>query len=500
MSSQFINIHLAVVYDQPVKKDASIITTLAWGDVIEVVKVAKDHVQIELSSFNRETGQPMMIEGYIIPSKSGPKPKDITAPLKENKVIKVDFVDVQQGDGAIVETPDGKIMLIDGGDNQLFARYLAARFGGSSASKPRKIDYIVVTHGDADHFNGLIEIFNTEEDENLSARKKLFINPQRVYHNGLVKRGITKPDKTKRKDTELFGKTVKDGNNLYVTALEDDLTKVSDDAMNKYFLLWKKALLAYKKRNKSLVIKRLDNKTKNAFQLDNISVELLGPLTEEVDGKPALKFLVQPPKQEGTAQRGPKVSRSYSASHTVNGHSIVMRLVYGNVRFLFSGDLNEEAEQDLVVASKTKPILEAEVFKVPHHGSADFANSFISAVKPIVSVVSSGDESEAKEYIHPRATLVGALGKHSRIERPLIFITELVAFFQKESYVKQTGKNGTEEFFAFSRKAFGIVKVRTDGKILFVYTNSGKEDTKEAYAYDLSDQKNPVRVGVLVSG
>ena len=82
----------------------------------------------------------------------------------------------------------------------------------------------------------------------------------------------------------------------------------------------------------------------------------------------------------------------------------------------------------------------------------------------------------------------------------MIFITELVAFFQKESYVKQTGKNGTEEFFAFSRKAFGIVKVRTDGKILFVYTNSGKEDTKEAYAYDLSDQKNPVRVGVLVSG
>ncbi len=51
-------------------------------------------------------------------------------------------------------------------------------------------------------------------------------------------------------------------------------------------------------------------------------------------------------------------------------------------------------------------------------------------------MVSSGDESARKEYIHPRATLIGALGKHSRVDEPLIFVTELVAFFETEGNVR----------------------------------------------------------------
>ena len=68
-------------------------------------------------------------EAYICPTKSsGLKPADIVIPKQDNQVLKVNFVDVQQGDGAVIESPDGKIILVDGGDNQLFARYLAARF------------------------------------------------------------------------------------------------------------------------------------------------------------------------------------------------------------------------------------------------------------------------------------------------------------------------------------------------------------------------------------
>ena len=47
---------------------------------------------------------------------------------------------------------------------------------------------------------------------------------------------------------------------------------------------------------------------------------------------------------------------------------------------------------------------------MPHHGSADFSGAFLQAVSPVVSVVSSGDDTARKEFIHPRATLVGALG------------------------------------------------------------------------------------------
>jgi hypothetical protein len=107
-------------------------------------------------------------------------------------------------------------------------------------------------------------------------------------------------------------------------------------------------------------------------------------------------------------------------------------------------------------------------------------------VKPLISVVSSGDENEQKEYIHPRATLVGSLGKHSRTERPLIFVTEMVAFFKNEGDAVRV-KGSKTPFYAFSRSAFGIVHVRTDGERILVFTHSGKEGMKEAYAFTVKE-------------
>ena len=52
-------------------------------------------------------------------------------------------------------------------------------------------------------------------------------------------------------------------------------------------------------------------------------------------------------------------------------------------------------------------------------------------------------------------------------------------------------KAKTQSFFAFSRAAFGIVMVRTDGQRLFVYTNSGQTKMKEAYAFQMNDWGKP---------
>ncbi|HEY6186455.1 MAG TPA: hypothetical protein VIW80_02165 [Pyrinomonadaceae bacterium] len=93
-----------------------------------------------------------------------------------------------------------------------------------------------------------------------------------------------------------------------------------------------------------------------------------------------------------------------SASHTINGHSIVFRLTYGQFSFLFTGDLNDEAARILTRAHNSGGVnLQAEVFKVPHHGSADFSSALLQAVSPVISVISSGDETARKEFIHPRA-------------------------------------------------------------------------------------------------
>lgn len=483
MPTHFISVDLAKVYKGTSKK-SGVLAVLAWGDAVEVMEITDAAIKIKLQDFQESPDgsiTPVERTGYILPSARSRG--SVVRPWQEKDVLMVSFVDVQQGDGCVVESPDGKVILIDGGENQLFARYLAARYPGTTPDNPQIIDCIVVTHGDADHFAGLPKILESENNEN--PRKRLFIKPLRIYHNGIVKRPGKNGNK-KVPDTELLGPTVKKGGKLYLTGLQDNLLTVPDKELNKPFQEWKKALKEYHDYYGGVTFKRLDHQSGPAFPfLNGINVEILGPIVDQVNGSPALKFLVSPSKsvqQEARDEEG----NSYSASHTINGHSIILQMTYGNVRFLFAGDLNEEAEALLVAhAQSGQQSIQAEVFKVPHHGSADFSSKFLGAVNPVLSVVSSGDESEQKEYIHPRATLVGALGRHSRLDQPLIFVTEMVAFFKKEGPAKRLNGSATP-FYAFSRSAFGVVHVRTDGNRLLVFTHSGKRDLKEAYAYTIA--------------
>jgi beta-lactamase superfamily II metal-dependent hydrolase len=500
---------------------------LAWGDDVEVLNTTADHLEVRTFRFEQSESDdapvPIPTSGFIIPPKPL-KPSQIAIPRKENKVLKFNFVDVQQGDGSVIETPKGKVVLIDGGDNVMFARYLAGRFRGTTDANPKEVECILVTHGDADHFLGLTEIFHSETNAN--KRKRLFIHPRRVYHNGLVKRP-SKINGVTVKETEMLGatKTVKDPDTnkdvLIITGLESNLLNVPDAQMNEPFQEWKQALTAFSARG-PIEFRRLKIGDDDAFDFlsdEDVKVQVLGPIPTKIGNVEGLKFLGNPPA-------GPRIGheslnldttgfKGKSASHTINGHSIVFRLTYGNFNFLFTGDLNDEAARTLTRSHNRGDVnLQAEVFKVPHHGSADFSAAFLQAVSPVISVVSSGDESARKEFIHPRATLMGALGKYSRVEEPLIFVTELVAFFKLEGLtrpefhalkdgicvikdgVAQLDSKAKKAFFGFSRAAFGIVKVRTNGDRLLVFTDSGQVDLKEAYAYavDASGKLQPTEV------
>ena len=531
-----INVDLAKVFEIENGKK-HFITVLGWGDEVEVLN-AKDvesgkasRVEVRATKFIEQantSAKPKSITGYIIPSK-GTKAKDVIVRHSKSKVLKVDFVDVQQGDGSVIMTPKGKTILIDGGDNQLFARYLAGRFNRfnkTSVDKPKEIECIIVTHGDADHFAGLVKIHDSETLGETNDWRRLFISPQRVYHNGLVKRpskdknGKRIPDEKLLGPTKLAGKKPKQFR--VITGLEENLLKKGlEKEMNKPFTDWRAALTEYNKRRKAndqapIVFKRLEKGMDEAFDFvtgdeGEIKIEVLGPLTTSANGVSGLKFLGDPPK-------GPRLGdevldieengfKGLSASHTINGHSVIFKLTYGGFKFLFTGDLNDEAGRSLARAHKDGSLnLQSELFKVPHHGSADFSGGFIEAVAPIASIVSSGDESARKEYIHPRATIMGALGRFSRAAEPLIFVTELVAFFEVEGptsvechKLDKTGlaiikdgaaveiKKNKRSFFAFRRTNFGLVKVRTDGKRLLIYTNSGQTKLKEAYAFELKD-------------
>lgn len=80
--------------------------------------------------------------------------------------LRVDFLDVGQGDAAVVTTPDGTTLLIDGGGRPSLPVSADAtrRIGETVVSEYlwwrglSEIDYIVVTHADADHIEGLNDI------------------------------------------------------------------------------------------------------------------------------------------------------------------------------------------------------------------------------------------------------------------------------------------------------------------------------------------------------
>lgn len=503
-----ITVDLADVWAEPGRK--SFVRTLAWGDEVMVTSATAERLEIETVEFVEQADGsilPAKRKGFIEPkASSGLKATDLVKPRAQNDVLKVNFVDVQQGDGSVIEAPDGTVILVDGGDNQLFARYLAGRFRGTTAAKPQEIACILVTHGDADHFAGLPEILASET--NTEPRKRLFMKPRRVYHNGLVKRP-SKDGTRSRTDVEMLGATKEKDGRTYITGLEDNLLDVPDDQMNAPFKTWKSTLATYNSRSK-ITFRRLELGDTQAFRFFNegdLKIEVLGPITTPVSGKPALPFLGEPPKgprlgHESISTDGAGF-KGKSASHTINGHSVVFRLSYGGFSYLFAGDLNDEASRFLAREHNAGRLnLRSEVFKVPHHGSADFSGAMFQAISPVVSVVSSGDENARKEYIHPRATLMGALGKWSRVEEPLVFVTELVAFFNVEGYAKlahpKTAKEKARgEFFAFSRTAYGLVKTRTNGRRLFVYTDSGNVEMKEGYAYELDSSGAPVPSAVV---
>ena len=70
-------------------------------------------------------------------------------------VFEVRFMDVGQGDAALLRSPGGRTVLIDGGAN---GRLLAQRLGEALPPRDRSIDMVIATHSDADHVQGLTEV------------------------------------------------------------------------------------------------------------------------------------------------------------------------------------------------------------------------------------------------------------------------------------------------------------------------------------------------------
>ena len=122
-------------------------------------------------------------------------------------------------------------------------------------------------------------------------------------------------------------------------------------------------------------------------------------------------------KEKGYQNTAPVVGDSYSlgsAQFTIlgptdtyedtNNNSIVLLLTHGDNKFLFVGDAEEKAEEDILAEGVS---VKADVLKVGHHGSRTASSeAFLQAVEPTYAVISCGQDNS---YGHPHAETLNTL-------------------------------------------------------------------------------------------
>ncbi|MBA4183170.1 MAG: ComEC/Rec2 family competence protein [Acidobacteria bacterium] len=244
--------------------------------------------------------------------------------------LHIDFLDVGQGDSALITFPNGETLMVDGGgkininktsskneyedepeifepDTQTIGEMVVSNFLWEKGYS--QVDYILATHADSDHIQGLLDVA-----KNFRVRAAIF-------------------GRTPMKDTEFA--------ELYS--------------------------VMQKRRIESITISRGD-----VLTFDAVKIEVLYP--EKNDNLEAVSD---------------------------NNHSLVLRLIYGDRKFLLTGDIEKETETFLL----NMPVfLQTDLIKVAHHGSRTSSiQQFVNAAKAKVAVISVGRESP---FGHPHEEVV----------------------------------------------------------------------------------------------
>ena len=366
--------------------------------------------------------------------------------LSPNRLLEVIFIDVGQGDGAVMITPDNKKYVIDAGKGDNMYRYLKWRFNNFPAQND--FDGFIITHPDNDHYLGFQDIV---EDERIMCKN--------IYHNGIVEQFKVEQDgRQTGENKDLLGPYEDVNGQRYLMGLiksDQQLSNLLSDkkkwvktssGKGKQFPKLLNTAQTAEGSNGNRRFPKISNlSTKDGEIRDGLSylpgfgpdnpdgceIRIIGPVIEEIDGKDTLRAFNEKPKSKTT---------SINTGKTKNGHSILLKLQYKNLRMLFGGDLNSSAEMFLMKHYTGKDVydknpdtmreamdiaadtFQVDVAKACHHGSADFKDEFLEVVKATATVISSGDQ---ESHAHPRCDTLGALGRNGYGKRPLILSTEL---------------------------------------------------------------------------
>ena len=413
-----------------------------------------------------------------------------TSRLMSEPLLEVYFIDVGQGDGVLVRTPDGCHILIDGGlprSNQLTGKNAADfvdwKFFFDYGDYKIDMDAMIASHSDYDHYGGLWDLVredDTEEDPELDT---LQVNIDAFYHPGLSRWEERDPNPFPHKDD--LGPN-DDG--WFVRLLDnraDADASIVNNAAEELGGDWKNFIADIIECNPAVTVNRLGVRKEllsdggvlpdMSFNTGDCRIRVLAPVTEDRNGVPALKDLGDTGKN-------------------TNGHSICLRLDYDRARILLTGDLNKKS-MDWLMESYGDRIaaFKCDVVKACHHGSHDISYRFLEQIEAGATIVSSGDN---EGFAHPRPEIVAASATtgHREVDRkkdklltPLIYMTEIerstsvgeithIAFNKYPIEVDETvdGALFTQPFSEISDVAFPTAADRKEEKNAASKSEAGK--------------------------
>lgn len=281
------------------------------------------------------------------------------------------FLDVGQGDGILIRTEQGTSILIDGGStsNQRVGEYVllpAIRYYGMS-----ELDYVFVTHGDADHISGIEYLLNAEH---IGVRIRNLVLAKYGDRQGLA-------------NIETLAKE-KNINVIYMEAGDKIREKLNSDMAG---LTLECLYPSERTLEAKQVVKRDSDSIAEAKQVaereaagitddKKIAIGLGNEITANVPGEAGLKDEIT------------------ESDLDANDLSIVLLAKYDGRKILFTGDAGSMVEKRLIL-EKSILLSETDALKVGHHGSRSASSEgFLQTIKPQYAIISCGKKNH---YGHP---------------------------------------------------------------------------------------------------
>jgi beta-lactamase superfamily II metal-dependent hydrolase len=393
MATKYVGAHTVPLEDEHGKRQA----TLLWGDPCHLVGDGGAGA-VRVRARNRE--------GFVAVSA-----------LTTKRLLEIYVIDVGQGDGILLRTPDGKWHLVDAGVANVdqmtkkgTANFLRWKFLRDLRKRKVSLETVIVSHPDYDHFGGLLNVLSGDPGDG-----GLFpVEVKRLYHSG-IGRFAGKPLIGRAEPGEVapfpFPDQAPRRTGRFVTELLEGKESFAQPTRAFGQKFGKYAELVATVPEQVARLSRDDGHLPGYGPGEPVEVRVLGPVVESIGGG-----------RKGLRRLG-------SDGETLNGHSIVLRLDYGDARILLTGDLNEPSQR-LLLSYVAAQEFASDVAKACHHGAEDVHLDFIRALAARATVISSGDN---EDYSHPRPVLMGASARYGReivddehrVLPPLVYSTEL---------------------------------------------------------------------------